>query len=219
MNPTPPPSVPVTLYPAALDLCGAAVLVVGAGAVGLRKIQGLLPTGARLTVVAPAACAAVQRLASQGLLTWEAVPFQGPHLTGKRLVFVCTGDPALNTRIAEQARAAGAWVNVASGEGGDLVVPAHLRRGDLLVGVNTSVAALSARLREELEEQFDIGYDGLVQFLRGARARLQAEVADQDVRRKILQCFLAGVSTHELARYSEERLQERLEQCISSFSA
>ena len=49
-------------YMACLDLEGRDCLVVGAGPVGLEKIEGLLDARARVTVVAPEAIPAVQEL-------------------------------------------------------------------------------------------------------------------------------------------------------------
>ena len=52
-------------YPLMVDLAGGRVLVVGAGAVAERKIEGLLPTGADVIVTAPDASPRIQRWAGQ----------------------------------------------------------------------------------------------------------------------------------------------------------
>jgi len=48
-----------TFYVACLRLTGRRCLVIGAGSVGLEKIEGLLAADARVHVIAPEACAEV----------------------------------------------------------------------------------------------------------------------------------------------------------------
>ena len=64
------------IYPTALRLLGRPVLVVGGGPVAARRAKGLLDAGARVTVVAPVASAALKELADAGLLTWEPRPYR-----------------------------------------------------------------------------------------------------------------------------------------------
>ena len=52
-------------------LHGHPCLVVGAGAVGLRKARALLSAGALVTVVAPGACEGVRGLAASRHLEWR----------------------------------------------------------------------------------------------------------------------------------------------------
>ena len=49
-------------YPIMLDVSGVRVLVVGGGRVALRKIEGLLASGAHVTVVAPDVADAIRCL-------------------------------------------------------------------------------------------------------------------------------------------------------------
>jgi len=82
-----------SLFPLFLKLEGKTCLVVGAGLIGLEKVETLLRCGARLRVVAPHAVAKIQDLSAVsdaiGRL-WRnanvARPYRGErlrHLTGK----------------------------------------------------------------------------------------------------------------------------------------
>ena len=60
-----------TLFPMFVKLDGREVLVVGAGRVGEPKIRGLLPTGAKIRVVANEASAVVRRWSTSGQIVLE----------------------------------------------------------------------------------------------------------------------------------------------------
>src|SRR6476620_10373840 len=97
------------IYPTALRLLGRPVLVVGGGRVAARRAKGLLDAGARVTVVAPEATAAVRELAGAGLLTWEPRTYRSDDVDGVWFVQTATGDPAVDTLVASDAEAQRVW--------------------------------------------------------------------------------------------------------------
>ena len=56
------------MYPVMLEVRDRACLVVGGGGVALRKAQGLVEEGARVTVVAPNVVAPLAGMAEEGRL-------------------------------------------------------------------------------------------------------------------------------------------------------
>lgn len=144
-------------YPIHLKLDGCPVLVVGAGTVGRRKIEGLLSVGARLDVVAPEAVAEVRDLAAAGRLTWHRRPYRPGEARGYTLVFVATGVREVDEQVADDARASGIPINVADVP--DLCtfyLPAVVRRGPLALTAITDGSApfVSKRIRRRLETQW-----------------------------------------------------------------
>lgn len=89
--------------PAQLDVAGRSVLVVGAGPAALGRIAQLRDGGARISVVAPSAAAAVCDLADRGLLTWHRRPLLDDDLDQAWLVVTVSGDPGIDTRVRELA--------------------------------------------------------------------------------------------------------------------
>lgn len=143
-------------YPLFLDLTGADILVVGAGAVGRRKIASLLKALPRsITVLDPALDAiSVEELGESGPVHAQARAFVPEDVTGKRLVFAATNRPEINDCIAELCAARGILCNSATAPlGSGFIVPAHFTRDGLTVAVSTEgqSPALSRLLREELE--------------------------------------------------------------------
>jgi len=179
----------VDWYPVFLDLQGIPVLVVGGGAVALRKVKGLVQAGADVTVVAPALEAGFRRLKIVHLLRRG---FREADLRNACLVFAATNQPQVNARVAAAALERGVWTNVAAPpEAGNLLVPAALRRGRLCVAISTGGASAAAAkaLRLELEKSLDAAWSGFLELLEGRRARVLATVHDATRRRRLLQAL------------------------------
>jgi precorrin-2 dehydrogenase/sirohydrochlorin ferrochelatase len=124
---------PVSLA-AILDLHGAPALVVGGGAVGLRRARTLLEAGLRVTVVAPEPHADFAGVPVQV----ERRPYAPDDVRGMRVVVVATDNAEVNDSVTADARAEGALVNHAGDAArGDLRFPAVIRRGAVQVAVST----------------------------------------------------------------------------------
>lgn len=159
-----------------LDVRGQRCLVVGAGAVACRKIEGLLAEGADITVVAPTAVDLVARLAAEGALRWLRRSFVDSDVEGARLVFVATGIRAVDESVAAAASQRGVWINVADVP--DLCgfhLPSVLRRGDLHVAVASAGRApfASRRLREMLDRRLGPAWSDWIAAARRFRQRLR----------------------------------------------
>jgi uroporphyrin-III C-methyltransferase/precorrin-2 dehydrogenase/sirohydrochlorin ferrochelatase len=125
------------IYPTALRLLGRPVLVVGGGPVAARRAKGLLDAGARVTVVAPVASAAVRELADAGLLTWEPRQYRPEDVDGVWFVQTATGDPAVDTRVSADAEAQRIWcVNASDHEASAAWTPAVAVVDDVHIAVN-----------------------------------------------------------------------------------
>ncbi|SKB43020.1 uroporphyrinogen-III C-methyltransferase [Arthrobacter sp. 49Tsu3.1M3] len=125
------------IYPTALRLLGRPVLVVGAGPVAARRTKGLLDAGARVTVVAPAACPALAELADAGLLNWEPRPYRRSDVDGVWFVQTATGDGAVDAQVSADAEAQRIWcVNASDHEASAAWTPAVAVVDDVKIAVN-----------------------------------------------------------------------------------
>lgn len=165
------------LYPVALDVRGKTCVVVGGGAVGLRKALGLAEAGADVLVVAPKASEKLQGYVEEGRFRYVKASFEPIHLNGAFLVVAATDRPDVNTAVAHAAKTQGALLNLAAPAGereeeGDFIAMATVRRGDLLLALTTNGAgpALAARLKSDLEERFGPEWGPYVDLLREMRA-------------------------------------------------
>ncbi|MGI9030227.1 MAG: precorrin-2 dehydrogenase/sirohydrochlorin ferrochelatase family protein [Ilumatobacteraceae bacterium] len=139
-------------YPVVLDLVDVPVLVVGAGPVAVRKVDGLAAAGATVRVVAPEVA---PELDLQHVVDLRRREYQRDDLDGVRLVVTATGRRDVDAAVAADAKAAGLWVNAADQpEDCSFILPAIARNGPLSVAVSTGGAspALARRLRDRAAE-------------------------------------------------------------------
>jgi uroporphyrin-III C-methyltransferase/precorrin-2 dehydrogenase/sirohydrochlorin ferrochelatase len=137
------------LLPIFLKLAGRPVLVVGGGPVAASKLAGLVPTGARLTVVAPAIVDAIRQTGA----TLKERPFAAADLDGQWLV-VAAATPEVNREVAEAAEGRHVFVNaVDDPSNASAYLGGVLRRDGLTVAISTSgrAPALAGLIREGLD--------------------------------------------------------------------
>ncbi len=163
-------------YPVFLDIEGRPCTVIGGGAVGQRKVEGLLQAGARVRVVSPELTSELERLASQGAVTAVRRPYERGDLAGAYLAMVATDDPSVSEAVSQEAKERGALVNVADVPRlCTFILPSVLQRGGLTIAVATGGGspALSRKVREELERVFPPEYAELTSIVAEVRAELQ----------------------------------------------
>jgi len=172
-------------YPIMLNVAGRVCLVVGAGAVGLRKAEALIGAGACVRLVDPGACPGVPEGVEHVRRQYEP-----SDLDGVFLAFACTDDPALNTRIAADARSRRVPVNVADApELCDFYAASTVIDGDVVIAVGTggTAPALARRLRRILADALPDRVGEFAAALGRLRGQLIERVDDPGRRRAILQ--------------------------------
>ena len=178
------------LFPMMLDLAGRQCVVIGAGTIGEGKIQGLLATRAKLTVLAPTATPAVREWARQGLIDYHERCFEPEDLDRAFLVVAATSSAEVNHRIHREARRRGVLCNVVDDPGHcDFFYPAVVRRGPLQIAISTSGVspAFARRLRQRLEAQFGEEYGAWLDEVARRREEVLRNVTDAAERRRILE--------------------------------
>lgn len=170
-------------YPILLNLSGKLATVVGGGAVGKRRSEMLLACGARVRLVDPSADVSLQGVER---VTEE---YQSRHLDGAQLVFACTDNREVNARIALDARARGAWVNVADDPAAsDFSLPAvHHGAGVVLaVGTVGGAPTLAGEIRDALVKALPAEADGFALAMSVVREKLKSDEYERPARQQIL---------------------------------
>lgn len=138
------------LYPVFLRLVGLPVVVVGGGPVAAGKLDGLLLSGAVVTVVAPAIDPAIRARPEVAVVERAFVP---ADLDGARWV-VAAAPPAVNREVAAAAAARGLFVNAVDDRGAATAyLGGVVRRGQVEIAISTGglAPALAGLLREAID--------------------------------------------------------------------
>ena len=196
----------MALFPMFVDLSGRYCLVLGAGAVALRKIHTLLAAGARVHVWSKEACEDIVRLAGEGKVILEDGNISPKDLIPKAFLVICaTSDPAFNEHMLCLCRQCHIFVNCAtengaakengstgplmeSGHDTSFIFPSLIVRDTVSVGISTFPPApsLSRHIRQRLDACIPGWYGKLGRSLYKYRKRLQKFNLTQPGRARIM---------------------------------
>lgn len=187
--------------PLHLNLRGRSCLVVGGGALAMRKIELLLRAGAKVCVVARSADAAVKAWADEGLLELQERTYGPKDVQGRWLVVAATDDGALHTRIFAHCEAAGVLLNTVDAP--DLcsaIFPAIVDRGAVQVSVSTGGRSptLARVARGWLEARLPPTLGGLAEFAAARRERVRAALPDMGQRRRFWDRIIGGAVAEQV---------------------
>ncbi len=201
-------------FPLFLDLRGRPVLVAGGGGVAARKVELLIASGARVSVVAPGLCPALERRLARGELAHRTGRFTESDLNSQRWVIAATGDAAVNRRIAAAAEAHGLFVNVVDDAGlSSAIVPAIVDRSPLMIAISSGGTApmLARHLRAKVEALLDQSWGRVAQWLGRWRARIREQLDDARQRRSLYGELLDGPIVGLVQRGREAEADQALE--------
>jgi precorrin-2 dehydrogenase / sirohydrochlorin ferrochelatase len=190
-------------YPVCLTVKDRLCVVVGGGEVGERKVEGLLECGARVVVVSRNLMPSLQRLKEEGRIAHIDLDYEASVLEGAFLVVGATDREDVNDRIARDARDAGILSNIADDpEKCDFILPALLRRGDLIVAVSTggTSPALARKVRDEIEERIGAEYEILARIMGRLREAVLSRERSADENREIFRAVVASDVTDRIRR-------------------
>jgi len=200
--------------PISVSLADRACLVVGGGLVALRKVEGLLEYDTAITVVAPEVNDKLEYHAKRGRITLEKREYRSPEAAAYGLVIAATDDAALNKRVHEDTRGAGALVNVVDDPRHcDFIFPAVLRRDCLTAAISTDGKApfVSGHLRLVLDNIFPKHWVRLMKLAASFRKRVRSQWADDAQRRNVCYSeFLEVDWKSMLKEFSDDQIEEEL---------
>lgn len=171
--------------PIMLKLAGRRCLIVGGGAVALRRARAFMACDAQVVVVAPQIDPDLEALGVE----LHARKYKPADLKDVVLVVTATNDARLNAQVAIQATRHSILVNRADdATAGDFVVPAHRHEGPLTIAVHASgvSASASARIRDQLIESLDPDWIRLLELIAPYRKLIQQSTPDAQERQERL---------------------------------
>ncbi len=163
--------------PVFLQLQARPAVVVGGGHVAARKVELLLRSGARVTVIAPELLDELRRLADQGRFEYVCAGFADSHLDDADIAVAATSDREVNAQVSASARRRRIPVNVVDDpELSTFIFPAIIDRSPIVVAVSSGGQApvLARRLREQLEALLPTRLGALARFMGERRKAVQS---------------------------------------------
>jgi siroheme synthase-like protein len=145
---------PAPLLPIFVKLESRPCLVVGAGVIGLQKVNSLLECGAQVTVVAPDANSEIAAFAAAGRLKWRKQAYRPEDLEGISLAIAATNDPDVNHAVYRDATERGVLANAVDDPPFcDFYFSSVVRRGPLQIAISTTgeSPALAQQIRREVQ--------------------------------------------------------------------
>ncbi len=161
-------------FPFFMNLEKKRCLLVGGGAVALRKAQTLASFGAKLFVCAKEVRSELLALGAEQI----AKQYDSSLLKGVDFVFAATDDAALNKIVALDCGKAGIPLNCADDkENCDFYFPALLSYGDVSIAISTggSSPALAAALREWLAQHLPKNLEEIAKEAAALRGSISAQ--------------------------------------------
>ncbi len=196
-------------YVACLRLSGRRCVVVGGGAIGLEKIEGLLACDGEVTLVSPFAVPELEELAAEGSIAWERRSYRPDDLDGAFMVIAATADTDTNIRIYEEAERRAMLVNVVDVPPlCNFILPAIFRSGPLAVAISTAGAspALAKRIKDEIADEYGEPYARLAELLNDVRGWAKGSLPTYQDRKLFFESIVNGEPDPvELLRQGDER--------------
>jgi siroheme synthase-like protein len=207
-------SAPHKFMPISVSLKDRPCLVVGGGLIALRKVESLLDYDTSITVVAPEVHEKLEYHAGKGSIGVERREYHSPEAARYGLVISATDDAELNARVHEDARGAGALVNVVDDPPHcDFIFPAVLRRDCLTAAISTDGKApfMSGHLRLVLDNIFPQHWGRLMRLAASFRSRVRARWGESPQKRDACySAFLEADWKTLLKDSSEEEIEAEL---------
>ncbi len=195
-------------YPILLDVTDKKIVIVGGGAVALRKATKLVESGATdITVVAPNFADGFPSSTKKVTST-----FKPDHLDGAKLVFAATDSAAVNAEVVREARLRGALVSRADEETADFSTGASIREQSITVAVWTESPALSATIRDGLKNHWDARWTQMAQAMQTLRPEILKSNLSPENRRKLFRALAESPAMNKLSEGGITALRDWIEE-------
>jgi precorrin-2 dehydrogenase/sirohydrochlorin ferrochelatase len=187
-----------------IDMRDRLVVVVGGGAVALRKVRTLLAAGARVRVVAEQFCPELVELCASYSIAQKTAEYQPADLEQTFLVVAATNSRVVNERVCRDARSIGVLAMVVDNPAaGDCTFPALLKRGDLEIAVSTGgrCPTFAVDVRDRIAGVIGKEYAEMLDLLAAEREKLLTNGSPSTYNTKVLR----SLATHLFAELTERK--------------
>jgi len=207
----------MSYFPLFLESAKANFLVIGAGNVGIAKLQTVLDFTHNVAVVAQNANSEAVNFIVENNIKFLQETYQPKHLQGFDVVIAATDDKEVNKKIADDVKALGRLVNVVDDpQNSNFIFGASIKKGSITIAVGTSgLSPVLARfLKNKLAVALPQNLDLFEEFITKNRDLVKEKLSDLQARRLFWQevfegeiaLQIEGASLHKAQKLLEEKL-------------
>ena len=193
--------------PVFIALRGRDCLVVGGGTIAERRVRLLLDAGAKVTVLAPAITATLERHARDGRINVLREAFAGQSLEPYWLVVAASSEAQVNIQVAEAATAAKRLCNVVDDPAHcSAIMPAIVDRAPVTIAFSSGAKApvLARWLKGLIEASVPTRVGAFAELAGRWRKRVRRALPDVTERRRFWEAIVNGtVAAHSFAGRSD----------------
>lgn len=196
-----------------LNLTSRKVLVVGGGEIATRKLSSLIDTGASIRVISLGFTDQIMRWAEEGKVELREKPIEKEDIAGFFFIIAATHSPEINHLVAQWASTQQLINVVDKKEKGNVVIPSHIKRGDLSIAISTNGASpvLTKSIKRELSEKYDESFGEFVSFLKECREVINSSSLQKEVKLQLLrECTHSSYLEHPELRQAFFKKIEKL---------
>ena len=179
------------LYPINLNIDKIKITIIGGGKVAYRKATNFLNFNKTVTVVSNEFIEEFEEIKEKIEMIHDK--YDQKYIEDSFVVVAATNDKQINHEIGVYCNQKGKLVNVVDDkELSNFTVPSYVKRGDLLLSISTggNSPSLSAKIKRELEQQYDESYEEYIELLGLARRKIIEENKDIKERRKKIKALI-----------------------------
>ncbi len=177
-------------FPFYIDIENKSCIIIGGGAVALRKIEKLREFKPVITVIAPDICDEINRFADIKIIKRK---FEDRDINNAFMVISATDDKELNTHIFALCKEKNILINTVDDKDKcGFIFPALVKKDNVTVGISTSGKSplYSRFLREKIERLIDDDCNKTVEILSKYRAEIKKRVISEENRKKVFEMIL-----------------------------
>ena len=206
-------------FPLFIDARELRCLIVGAGEVGARKLELMMKTPAKITVIAPFACNTVKQLAKKNNVTLLEREFIDSDLEDKDIVFVATNNSDTNRYVHDCAIKKKVLVNVVDNTPlCQFITPSIVDRSPVVIAMSSGGAApvLLRYLRQKLESVLPTHLNRLGAFCEKFRDKVKERLTTVTARRYFWENVLDGDIAEMIEKGQQTKANTAFESALTA---
>lgn len=206
-------------FPIFLDAKKLHAIVVGGGNVAARKIELLLKTPAKITVLSPQLKESVQHLIQHSQITWIEDSYNEQYLNNQQLVIAATNNNDVNEAISIAGNKRNMLVNIVDNPNlCNYITPAIIDRSPMIIAMSSSGNApiLLQMLKAKIDKMLPSGYGKLAEFCGKYRLQVQQQISKFVDRKVFWQNILEGEVAQQILSNNEPQAEQLFKQQLAT---